>query len=160
MLENIKVNPRIIVHGVPTEMPPEEIKTEIIAQNLDDAADQDLKVTNLYKPRNNRRVTSCVLEVSPIIRRVLLKNGIYLHYITCTFADHVRILQCYRCLAFGHMAKECKAAPMCGHYSGTHEMKDCMKKMDPPRCGNYLHTSSSSSDLIHSATDLCYRKLI
>jgi len=53
MMENIKMNPRIIVHSVPTEMTLEEIKTEVIAQNLEGIADSDLKVTYIYRSKED-----------------------------------------------------------------------------------------------------------
>jgi len=48
VLKNIKINPRVIVHGVPAEMIPDKIKIEIIAQNFDDIANNDLKITHIY----------------------------------------------------------------------------------------------------------------
>ncbi|KYN24378.1 hypothetical protein ALC57_04015, partial [Trachymyrmex cornetzi] len=64
VLENIKVNPRIIVHGVSTDKTSEEIKNEIIVQNLEGIADHDLKVAYKYTPKENNKYTSCVLKVS------------------------------------------------------------------------------------------------
>ena len=98
-------------------MTSEEIKTEI-NQNLDGVTDSDLKVTYIIGRRpSNRSVTSCVLEISPIVRKNLIKSGrIYFCYAACKFADHICILQCFRCLAFDHMAKDCRATPLCGHF--------------------------------------------
>ncbi|EGI70971.1 hypothetical protein G5I_00217 [Acromyrmex echinatior] len=65
--------------------------TELVNAGLK-VADSDLKVTYIYRPKGNRKVTSCVLEISSVIRRYLMKNGpIYLHY--AAFTDHIRILQ-------------------------------------------------------------------
>jgi len=50
----------------------EEIKTEIIVQGI---VDSDLKITYIYRPKSNRRVTSCVLEISPVVRRNLMKRS-------------------------------------------------------------------------------------
>lgn len=51
VLENIKVNPRIIVHGVPTGMTPDDIKNEVIAQNFDGVADHELKIKYMSNKR-------------------------------------------------------------------------------------------------------------
>jgi len=52
------------------------------------------------------------------------------------------------------MAKDCRATPFYRHYSSEHEMTECIKKMDPPRCGNCAHTRGLlSGDLTHSATN-------
>ncbi|EFN65037.1 hypothetical protein EAG_01181, partial [Camponotus floridanus] len=42
--------------------------------------------------------------------RILNQARIYLGWSSCRVADHVQILQCYRCLSFGHIAKDCRAA--------------------------------------------------
>jgi len=49
---------------MPAEMTPDEIKTEVIAQNLEGVSDCGLKITYIYKPNGNKRATSCVLEVA------------------------------------------------------------------------------------------------
>ncbi|KMQ87091.1 putative 50 kda protein in type i retrotransposable element r1dm [Lasius niger] len=41
--ESAKVNPRLIIYGVPADMTPEEIKRELIAQNLSDCNENHLK---------------------------------------------------------------------------------------------------------------------
>jgi len=71
---------------MPAEMTSKEIKTEV-AQNLEEVADSDLKdLTYIYSLKNNRRVTNCVLEISPVVRKNLMKSGrIYLRYAACKF---------------------------------------------------------------------------
>lgn len=150
----MKSNPRLIVHGVPTEMSAEEIRDELAAQNLSIDAARDLKIVFIFTPKQNRNTTSCVLEVSPAVRRNLLKCGrIYLRYAACSFSDHVRVVQCFKCLSFGHIAKDCKGDPSCGHCAGAHEMRDCKSKNSPPKCSNCARHHGSLSDLAHSAVD-------
>ena len=150
--ENAKFNPRIIVHGVPRSMSADEIRQEIIAQNFDDVIGNDLKVIYIFPPKQDKRFTSCVLEISPSIRTALLKNGrIFLRYAACNFADHIRVMQCYRCLKFGHLAKNCKEKPCCGHCAEGHEMKDCVARNLPPVCINCKHTQGANYR--HMATD-------
>lgn len=48
VMKNIKVNPRIIVHGMPAEMTSDEIKAAGSAQNLEEVSDGDLKVIYIY----------------------------------------------------------------------------------------------------------------
>ncbi|XP_020297471.1 uncharacterized protein LOC109862001 [Pseudomyrmex gracilis] len=155
IVENTKTNPRLIVYGIPTDMSSEEIAKEISAQNLqglNKTADV-LKVVYIYPAKDNKRATSCVLEVSPEVRNLFMaRNRIYLRFNACKFADHVRVLQCYKCLAFGHLAKTCKSAPLCGHCGEAHEMKNCTKRELAPRCGNCLRLNNMN-DLAHEATD-------
>lgn len=48
--ENTKSNPRLIVHGVPAEMTAEEIRSELVAQNLRVDFAGDLKVVYVFTP--------------------------------------------------------------------------------------------------------------
>lgn len=155
VVENAKSDPRLIIHGIPSDMSIDEIRENIIAQNLNVNEGNELKIVYLFPPKPERSTTSCVVEVSPSIRKILLKNGrIYIRFSACTFSDYVRILQCYKCLSFGHVAKNCKSDPTCGHCSEGHEMKDCKKKDLPPKCGNCVKGQGSShSCLAHQAID-------
>lgn len=155
VVENVKYNPRLIVYGIPAKLTSEEIRDEIIAQNLNRNMNVNLKVIYVYQPRADKRQTNCVLEVALDIQRKLMENGrIYLRYSACGFADHIRVLQCYKCLMFGHIAGNCKSAPKCGHCSEFHEMKDCRNGERPPTCSNCQRYSKVSSvDVAHSATD-------
>ncbi|KAL6421187.1 hypothetical protein ACFW04_013740 [Cataglyphis niger] len=113
--ENMKLNPRLIIHGVATGALP-------------------------------------AVEVTPAVRRTLLGSGrIYLCYSVCLFADHVRIVQCYRYLLFDHIAKDCKDKPSCRHCAGAYEMKDCRNRGQLPKCLNCEHHHVSHGDLAYFA---------
>lgn len=146
VIENTKANPRLIIYGVTSEMSSEKIRNELIAQNLNGDNNVDLKVIYIYQPKDNKRYTSCVIEVTPEVQRRLLKNErIYLRFSACNFADHVRVLQCYKCMTFGHIAQNCKLDPICGHCSRPHEMINCNNRKLPPLCCNC--TRYSKGDL-------------
>lgn len=152
--DNIKSNPRIIVHGVPVEISAEEIEKELIAQNLDDDLAKELKVIYIFKPKMDRRSVSCVIELRSAARRALMnRERIFLRYAACTFADHIRVVQCYRCMFFGHIMRDCKNEPSCGHCAGAHEKKECTKKDEPPKCINCVRHNTVNNDIKHSATD-------
>ncbi|CAL1671737.1 unnamed protein product [Lasius platythorax] len=152
--ENIKSNPRLIVHGVPVDMSAEDIVQELVAQNLDGRDAEAVKMIYLFKAKQNKHKTSCVIEVKPEVRKVLLERGrIFLRYAACALADHVRIVQCFKCLSFGHYAANCKGKPSCGHCTGEHEMKDCRSRDSKPRCVNCERQAGSRGDSAHSAID-------
>ncbi|XP_050456456.1 uncharacterized protein LOC126854106 [Cataglyphis hispanica] len=152
--EDRKLNPRLIVHGVTTDMSAKEIENELLAQNLSDVDAKDVKIVYIFTPKQDKRTTSCILEVTSAVRKILLECGrIYLRYSACSFADHVRIVQCYRCLTFGHIAKDCKGKPSCGHCAGAHEMKDCKNRDQTPKCLNCERNHITHGDLAHSAMD-------
>ncbi|KMQ89588.1 putative 50 kda protein in type i retrotransposable element r1dm [Lasius niger] len=93
------------------------------------------------------------MEVSPAVRRALKCGRIYIRYAACFFADHIRVIQCYRCLSFGHIAKDCKGEHSCGHCAGAHELKDCKSRSQPPKCFNCERYHGTHNDLKHSAMD-------
>lgn len=137
VVENPKTEPRIIVHGVPSEMASEEIREELVAQNVDEGCADQLRVVYVFPVRDKRRTKSCIIEVSPAVRKQLMEKArIYLRFSSCPFSDYIRVLQCFRCLAFGHLAANCKGTAACGHCASQHETRDCTNREDTPACWN------------------------
>ncbi|XP_011174142.1 uncharacterized protein LOC105206332 [Solenopsis invicta] len=151
--QETKINPRLIVHGVPCGMKSEDLKKEIISLNLKNVTFPDIRVIYVFPPRENRKFTSCVIEVLPAIRAQLLKEElIFVNYSVCKIADYVKVLQCYRCLAFGHFAKTCKFSPRCGYCAEGHETRDCVTRERDPVCGNCMRWLPHE-ERSHSALD-------
>lgn len=135
--QETKLNPRLLVRGVPCELSAGDIEAEIIALNLKNQVKPTVKVVYIFPTKDNRRTTNCVIEVSPDIRSLLLREKhIYINYSACSLSDHVRVLQCFKCLAFGHFAGDCKSPALCGYCAGNHESKDFSKREVPSICGN------------------------
>lgn len=156
VVENTKFNPRLIVHGVPVIMSHDEIREELIAQNLQGQDTTELRVIYKFPMKNNNsKYTSCVIEVAPAIRGFLMRQGcIYLRYSVCRFADHVWVMQCFRCQAADHLAANCKSPPRCRHCAGEHETRDCSGRDRRPKCINCMRgNESDSTKLAHSAAD-------
>ncbi|XP_020298689.1 uncharacterized protein LOC109862930 [Pseudomyrmex gracilis] len=146
-----KSNPRLIVHGVPIGLNKEIIRSELIDLNLNSHDSPEVKVIYIFPPKTDRTTTSCIIEVPPDVRTMLRREQhVYINFSSCVFEDYVRVLQCYKCLAFGHLAKNCKGAALCGHCAGDHEMRDCHAKSEATTCGNcrrWLHSESTHSAL-------------
>lgn len=76
-----KLNPRLLVHRVSCELSAEDIESEIVALNLKDIAKSEVKVIYIFPPRNNRRTTNCIIEISPNVRsRLLNEKHIFINY--------------------------------------------------------------------------------
>lgn len=91
-----KVNPRLILHNVSAGMS-KNIKSDLVALNLDKQKDSDVEVIYIFPPKNKRTFVSCMIEVSPNIRTKLMQNShVYINYSACRIEDYVRILQCYK----------------------------------------------------------------
>jgi len=69
--EDYKFNPRLLVLGIPRDMTKEEIRRDLIHQNLDGEEDLDIKVVYMYTPNGDSPVTKCVVEVPPNVRAKL-----------------------------------------------------------------------------------------
>lgn len=155
VLEQVKLNPRLIVYGIPIKMTADEIRDELVAQNLTNEYSAHVKVVYTYPVRPKRSTTNCVLEVSPQVRKMLLNGSrIYLRYSACRFADHIWIRQCFKCLTFGHLAKDCTQPSRCAHCSEGHESKKCDRRDQLPKCANCARNPASLNvDVSHSASD-------
>jgi len=150
--EDFKFNPRLLVMGIPKDMTKEEIRRDLIYQNLEGADNPDIKVVYMYTPIGDSPVTRCVVEVPPDVRAKLQSaSRIYLGFSSCLFKDHVRVRHCYKCLAFGHLSSDCTGAPHCGHCSEGHETRKCPNKSIKPICHNCK--TSSLPDFSHTAFD-------
>jgi hypothetical protein len=79
-----------------------------------------------------------VLEVSPSVRLLMLsRKRIFLGWRCCRVSDHLRITLCFKCLAYGNMAKDCKGTDNCSHCAGKHLKQQCPNPNinKPPICG-------------------------
>ncbi|XP_070526504.1 uncharacterized protein [Cardiocondyla obscurior] len=145
------MNPRLIIRDIPTTTNKEEAMQCLMKQNLEGVADDEIKMVYFYPPEK-RKSTNMIIEVTPEIRRRLLARGrIYMGWSSCRIMDHIRVTQCYKCLAIGHIAKVCRAEKdICGHCAGDHESRACNKK-ETLKCHNC--TKAKLTELDHSAFD-------
>lgn len=55
------------------------------------------------------------------------------------------LVQCFKCCAYGHIAKHCRAKAHCGHCSGSHETRDCTNK-EKAICANCVGKGLGSTE--------------
>jgi len=147
-----KFNPRLLVLGVPRDMTREEVRRDLIHQNLEGKDNPDIKIVYMYAPSESSAVTRCVLEVPADVRaRLLTGRRIYLGFSSCAIRDHIRVRHCYRCLTFGHVSTDCSREAHCGHCAGDHEMRGCPNRSTGPVC--YNCRSNNLADYSHAALD-------
>uniref|UniRef100_A0A6V7KQR9 CCHC-type domain-containing protein n=1 Tax=Bracon brevicornis TaxID=1563983 RepID=A0A6V7KQR9_9HYME len=147
-----KMQPRLVIFGVPAETTEEELPDLVNSVNYGGEQPVDMKVIYKYKPKNNSSVTSFVLETDPIGRRRLLqKQRLFVGFSSCHVEDHIRIVQCHNCLGFGHKKAQCqKRKPTCGNCANEHETRECKEK-SRQKCANCAN--EKRSQIAHSALD-------
>lgn len=148
-----KLNPRLIIRGVPCDINSQSLPGMIASANLANMKPDDIKVVYVYPRRRDYDNTSVVIETSARVRSALLDlDRVYIGYAACRIEDHVRVIQCFKCLRFGHLAKECKEPnDVCGHCMGVHETRSCSRTQK--LCCRNCH-EAKNNDTAHSAMDV------
>lgn len=151
-----KNKPRLCIFGIKNSMPEESIMQGIKTQNN---LLKDSHVKLLFKFGKKESVTcNWVVEVDPETRNILLNSKrVFIDYGSHSVDDHLKLKRCYRCQAFGHLAKDCKAPDnICEHCSGNHDTRTCTHLEENPICINCKkaklpdnHKASSSKCGIH-----------
>ncbi|KMQ83525.1 putative 50 kda protein in type i retrotransposable element r1dm, partial [Lasius niger] len=150
--DEVKLNPRIIIHNIPAELTEDEIKSQLAKQN-EEGTEKDIKVVYRYPLHPGKQYSSCVLEVRPETRQKFVSmERVLLGWSACRVADHVKVLQCYKCLSFGHLAKNCTNNAHCGHCSENHETRQCNNRNITPNCFNCK--SAKEGNQSHTAFDV------
>lgn len=112
------------------------------------------KVEIKYRRRTrNPHTGHIVLSVSPDIwKRVTAKGYVHIDLQRIRAEDQTPLMQCTRCLGFGHSKKYCEqSVDMCSHCGGPHLRSECADFITgvPPKCQNC--TKAKLGDADHNA---------
>ncbi|KAF6197389.1 hypothetical protein GE061_020252 [Apolygus lucorum] len=133
--------PRVLIHGVPASLTPEELLEDFWKSNCAEIGVDNRKdgFIPVYKagPKNHSE-TKWVVQVSQAVRSIIIKDGkVRLGWLVCRVVDHISVSRCYRCQKFRHVAKGCSAGEVCGWCSENgHNFKSCSNRSQPPKCTN------------------------
>ncbi|CAH2098546.1 unnamed protein product [Euphydryas editha] len=169
-------DPLLVLKGVPKALSDEEVESALRNQNRGifsslDPGDDRLKIK--YR-RNNRNqyTTQVVLSASPVLWRRITDLGrvsIDLHRVVAL--DQSPLVQCTRCLGYGHSKRFCKGKEdICSHCGGCHTRDNCTKwkESSPPSCincrnnrmGNIEHNAFDESCPIRKRWDTLARSTV
>lgn len=98
-----------------------------------------LKVVRYAKMNVNPYLRKVFIMVCAEIRKKMNElEGIHVGYRWAKVVDDTPLLQCYKCLSFGHISKRCKNEERCLYCAGRHQSNDCKFKenTDKHRCNN------------------------
>lgn len=97
--------------------------------------------------RKNAETCNYVIEVPAEVRKALIINDrVFINWSSCPVRDFTLVTRCYKCQQYGHAAKTCRGVnTICGHCGEAHEIKDCPKKVEPPKCATCLQFKKPSN---------------
>ena len=165
-----KKYPRLIIKNIPNDMLPSDI-IETINRNcaeINNLEDKEMKVVTVLKS-NLWNGSSIIIQVSPNVRKILLKRDkVKLGMCIYPIEDDIRLLQCFSCLKYGHLAAHCRNKIItCGICSQSHNTRNCpnfdirksnyaaYSKLDNKKCSNcFNHYAYKSRASTHGASDL------
>ncbi|KAJ8715028.1 hypothetical protein PYW08_005009 [Mythimna loreyi] len=152
-------NPLVCVKGVLSSYSNGEIVDLLLAQNkhlLQDVAVNDQTARVRYRKRaRNPHECHPVLELSPKMWLIFTQaQRVHVGIKRCSVVDQSPLVQCTKCLGYGHNRSVCGAAKeSCFFCSGAHDGRDCQDRAEgkEPTCINCKGAQKKGSDLAHTA---------
>lgn len=145
-------HPLLKLVGVSKDVPEEKILEAIVGQNkslLKDLEGRDLQLKMLRRTKGRvSEVHNIILQVSPAMWGRLNNRKIRIGYQVVPAYDQSPAIQCFRCLEYGHVARNCKNEVACGYCTKAHDTRSCDGRDSGPICKN---CKSSKRDCGHPA---------
>lgn len=116
-----------------------------------------LEIAEVFSvPGNKTNYSNAIINCDISALKILLEKG----SVICGFAEknvyeHIRVLQCFNCQRFGHVAANCSADPVCRYCSGNHASPICEDK-SLKKCSNCVrenNVNGSKFNILHRASD-------
>ncbi|CAB3258627.1 unnamed protein product [Arctia plantaginis] len=147
-------NPLIILKDVYVDGEDEDLLKALHAQNREifmGLPEQDAEISIKYKKRTkNPNAKHVILQVRPNVwRRMTEAGALYLDLQRVRVEDQSPVIQCTRCLAFGHGRKFCtESVDRCSHCGGPHLREKCTELIagNEPQCCNCSHSGLRKTD--------------
>ncbi|XP_064071608.1 uncharacterized protein LOC113402094 [Vanessa tameamea] len=137
-------NPLIKIRNVMSYLKDDEIIEHIRAQNkklFQDLPGEEALLKIRYRKRT-RNALQChiILEVSPPLHKRMLDMGsVHIAIQKRDVEDQSPLVQCAKCLGFGHTKTMCKeSSQYCNYCGGAHSWQECRTRQEdrPPTCKN------------------------
>ena len=132
----------VIIKHVPTNMTDEEI-TQIISESYESAS------ARRFVKRDGTKLQTIKIDFDKLEHKaeccaqgIKLGNEIYR---TEEYRPRQRVIQCYHCFKYGHVAKFCRQKhPTCEYCAGPHPQDDCHHQtMKCSNCNSKEHYATS-----------------
>ncbi|XP_045769808.1 uncharacterized protein LOC123870511 [Maniola jurtina] len=154
-------NPLAIVKDVLTYNSDADIVKFITSQNahlLEGIPAKDVAVRVRYR-KKARNPLEChvVLELSPEVHKRFIDHGkIYIDLQRRPIEDQSPLVQCAKCLGFGHTKTICREADqLCSYCGGVHSWEECSRRTGGglPSCKNCQRANNKNNDHIAFSGD-------
>lgn len=127
---------KLVIKNLPPNITCDEIKEDLIQKNV-----PVIKIVQMTKKVNENHSTPLPLYVVIISNKMKVKDIIEIkHVCHCIiqwerYKNKNRVVQCYKCQSFDHIARNCYKNPKCSICAGPHETNSCDNK-DNLKCTN------------------------
>lgn len=145
MVEEVRnKDPQIILKDVLSYNTDEDIKMSLKTQNrhlIGDICSEEQRLTIKYR-RKTRNEHTChvVMQVSPMVwQRLTTAGKVHIDIQRVVVLDQSPLIQCTRCLGYGHGRRYCKEeVDLCSHCGGPHLKTECPEWLvgGEPSCRN------------------------
>ena len=158
--EAVNRDPLVMLADVLSYNTDDDIAGAILKQNqhlLGELKKDEVRVAVKYRKRaRNPHECHVVVQVSPPVWKVLTRAGrAHIDLQRVRVYDQTPLVQCTKCLGFGHGRKNCTGKDdLCSHCGGPHLRAECPLHLagEPPRCLNCK--KAGHDNLAHNAFDL------
>ncbi|CAG4991061.1 unnamed protein product [Parnassius apollo] len=159
-------DPLVILKDVFIDSEEEDIIKALYAQNKDvffGLTEEDMEMAIKFKKRTrNPKTVHIILQVRPKVwQRMTEAGALYLDLQRVRVEDQSPLIQCTKCLAFGHGRKFCtESVDRCSHCGGPHLRERCadFSAGNEPQCCNCSHSGLRRTDHNAFSSDSPVRK--
>lgn len=151
--------PEIKIVRIFTELPSvADIEEQLRTQNswLKEAIFKIEQVYQISTPNQKyyNIIISCEIEVQELF---LNKGAVICNFNECKVYENISLLQCTKCVGYGHIAKECKNQIKCKKCADNHTTTDCTAEtLKCANCFSANETNNKNFNTRHNAAfDRC-----
>lgn len=133
-------NPLIVFKGVIKGINEDDLNESLQKQNSHLNIKEKVKIKYFRKHRNGL-LANLICQVEPGTWKILTMVGkVFVGFQRIQVEDESPLVQCYKCLAYGHTKRFCTGLTRCAYCTEEHLGNDCKKKIEEvgtnPRCIN------------------------
>lgn len=114
--------PNWVLRGLPKSVSTDEIKEELASKDF-----KVLKVKLISKPDSEYPSYSVIFDKTTLIKKIIDTKRLCYCVVNWTkYKSNSDVTQCFRCMQFGHISKNCHRVEKCLKCAGPHSVKECV----------------------------------